>query len=277
MQTFLTDVHNHSKFSFDGVDILSDMLAAAQKKGVAFYGVSEHFDGDVAFYKKQPARLGDTENYFHTARHLQEDYAGVMNVFIGCEFSYADEAQVHAMYKDICEKHRPDFAVNSVHTLRGDDYWDLAPFYDKTGKLRDKNEVYAEYLALILKSLDAPYPYDILGHIGYAPRYAPYEDKPLYYAEHALILDEILKTVIGKDKILEANAANFSRPEVRVLDEAVLRRYYALGGRAVSYASDAHSTGSILRECEAITTFLKEVGFTHVVVPCQGERIKIAL
>ena len=137
--------------------------------------------------------------------------------------------------------------------------------------------MYAEYLELILKSLDAPYPYDILGHIGYAPRYAPYEDKPLYYADHAAILDEILKKVIAKDKILEANAANFRLPEVRVLDEAVLRRYFALGGRKVSYASDAHSTDSILRERGAITAFLKEVGFTHVTVPCRGEHIKIEL
>ena len=82
----LTDIHNHSTFSFDGKNTLEDMLAAAQAKGVAFFGVSEHFDTDFFIYgmhKLRPeVKPTDTESYFHRARHLQDDYAGVMNVLV---------------------------------------------------------------------------------------------------------------------------------------------------------------------------------------------------
>ena len=65
------------------------MLASALEKGLAFYGVSEHFDYDV--YTLKGEQYIDAEEYFHAARHLQEDYAGCMNVLIGGEFSYTDD------------------------------------------------------------------------------------------------------------------------------------------------------------------------------------------
>ena len=46
MAQFLTDMHSHTTFSHDGHNTPAEMLAAAQKQGVAFYGVSEHFDYD---------------------------------------------------------------------------------------------------------------------------------------------------------------------------------------------------------------------------------------
>ena len=176
MQKFITDVHTHSTYSFDGKTDLQDMLKTALAKGVAFYGVSEHFDYDAYLFRGDPVGT-DAEEYFHGARHLQEDFEGCMNVFIGGEFGYSQDARVQKFYQDLQEKYRPDFVVNSVHALDGNDYYHQKPFYqtDETGKeiLRDKKEVYKEYLRLIRRSLDAPYSYDIVGHIGYLTRYAP--------------------------------------------------------------------------------------------------------
>ena len=42
----LTDIHTHSAFSADGETALAEMLARARSLGVAYYGVSEHFDYD---------------------------------------------------------------------------------------------------------------------------------------------------------------------------------------------------------------------------------------
>ena len=44
---FITDIHTHSLYSFDGIDPLKDIIAGAQERGVAFYGVSEHADYDI--------------------------------------------------------------------------------------------------------------------------------------------------------------------------------------------------------------------------------------
>ena len=278
MQKLLTDVHNHSTYSFDGVSPLEEMLKTAQEKGVAFYGVSEHFDFD-----EKPTDGGtNAEEYFHGARHLQEDYAGVMNVLIGAEIGFSPLPEVIERNREVIEKYKPDFVINSIHSCGGEDYYKQKPFYQKTCEgveiLRPKKEAYKEYLSLVRRSVDAPYPYDIIGHLGYPTRYAPYENKELSLAEFGEEIDDILLAIIRKNKILEVNASNrYAKTFTPCASKEIVRRYFALGGRLVSYASDAHVTESILRMRDETVDFLREVGFTHITVPCRGEYIKVEI
>ena len=281
MKKFLTDIHNHSTFSFDGESSLSDMLAKAHALGVGFYGVSEHFDFDLCLQPHERSHDTDEEAYFHTARHLQDDYAGCMNVLVGAEFGYSDDKKKQGRYLTLYEKYTPDFVVNSIHTLHGLDYYSQELFYKETANgekvLRDKREVYVEYCKAVERSLDAPYPYDIVGHFGYASRYYPSDNKAFTMAEIGDAIDAVLKKIIAKDKILEVNASTHGLEQICLPSEEILRRYYALGGRKVSYASDAHQTQSLLRSREQIVALLKEIGFTYVTVPCKGEHIKVEI
>ena len=278
-QTMLTDVHTHSAFSCDGISPLADMLAAACAKGAAFYGVAEHADYGENLSEVLPP-LNEDE-YFHTARHLQEDYAGVMNVLIGLEFGYDKDEKVHTMCASIVEKYQPDFVVNSIHLRDKVDYYHQTPYYAINEKgekvLRDKAEVYSEYLQLVLQSLHVPYAYDIVGHLGYPVRYAPYQDKAMRYQDFAQDFDKVLKTIIEKNKILEVNASANGSGELSFACPDVLKRYFELGGRQVSYASDAHSKQSVLRGREQVVEMLKQIGFTYVTVPCKGEYIKVEI
>ena len=279
MKKFLTDIHTHSKYSFDGQNELAEMLETARAKGLDFYGVAEHFEYDLLCLPKLPRELIDAEKYFHGARHLQEDYEGCMNVLIGAEFSYADDKKIHAIHKENYEKYRPDFVVNSVHTLNGEDYYDGQVYYreDENGKrvLRDKKEVYEEYLGLVERSLLVDYPYDIVGHIGYATRYAPYEDTSMSVAEFGESIDKILKTIIEKNKILEVNSS--VKGQVFLPTAEIVQRYFKLGGRNISYASDAHGVERIGDKRKETVELLKEIGFTHITVPYKGEYIKLEI
>lgn len=282
MKKFLTDVHNHSTFSHDGVSTLSDMLQTAHALGVGFYGVSEHFDYDLCKEsQKHYPQVIDEDAYFHTARHLQEDYAGCMNVLVGAEFGYSDDKNVWDRYVNTYKKYAPDFVVNSIHTLNGWDYYSQSVFYKTTTNgekiLRGKRDVYVEYCKLIERSLDAPYPYDIVGHFGYVSRYYPSENKAFSLAEFGNEIDDVLKKIIAKGKILEVNASTHGLEQICLPSEEILRRYYELGGRSVSYASDAHQTKSLLRGRENIVALLKAIGFTYITVPCKGEYIKVEI
>ncbi len=276
MKKFLSDAHTHSTFSFDGKDPLAKMLAVACEKGLDFYGVSEHFDYDVKICASAHSQaMIDEEEYFHEARHLQEDYEGVMNVFIGAEFGYSDDARASTMYASTYEKYRPDFIINSVHGMKGVDYYYKRVFGEKT--LRGKEETYREYLGLIRRSLDVPYPYDIVGHIGYITRYAPYEDRRLSLSEFRIEIDDILKTIIAKDKILEVNSANRGGLEIFLPGREILQRYYELGGRKISFGSDAHGADRIADKREELVAILKELGYEYITVPCRGEHIKLEI
>ena len=64
----------------------------------------------------------------------------------------------------------------AVHACDGNDCYFADYFRGK-----DKAYAYRSYLEAVRKSLDAPYGYDIVGHIGYVSRNAPYPDKTLRY------------------------------------------------------------------------------------------------
>ena len=272
MEKFLTDMHTHSTFSHDGRNTAAEMLEKAQQMGVAFYGLSEHFDYDYDVEKLAPGQYkapttAHEEEAFHVARHLQEDYEGVMNVAIGAEFGFSEKEEVQGRYAMSYEKYRPDFVINSVHSANGVDYY----YHVDEG---EKGETYRNYLRLIRKSLDVPYHYDIVGHIGYLARYVSYEDRSFNLEQFGEEIDDILQTIIQKDKILEVNSSTKQLPQLCMPDLNILQRYYDLGGRKVSFGSDAHDTFRILEKREQIVVALKRIGFTYITVPFKGEHIK---
>ncbi len=273
--SILTDVHTHTKFSSDGKDDIFTMLAAAKALPLAYWGISEHFDYDylvdgVLIDGKQ-LPLTDAETYFTTARKLQAESKEV-KILVGGEFGFTRNQAAYGLYHALIERYKPDFIVNSVHTNGARDFYEKAAYAGK-----DKMAVYGEYLALVRDSLDAPYPYDIVGHIGYPSRFAPYQDKALRYNDFAAQLDDILKTIIQKDKILELNSS------VKGLDVPFLpapdiaERYFALGGRNVSFASDAHGATRLADAREGVVARLKQIGFTYLTVPYKGQKIKVEI
>lgn len=277
MKKLLTDMHSHSMYSFDSQVPLEKMLDAAIQKRVVFFGSSEHFDYDLHLIKGETSQYWtDAEEYFHGARHLQDDYAGCINFLVGAEFGYCDDALTQKRCMETYEKYKPDFIINSVHGMMGRDYYYKRPF-EEGERLRPKAESYGEYLDTVRKSLDVPYHYDIVGHFGYLVRYAPYEDRGLTLAEFGDQIDDILKTIIKKDKILEVNSSTKGLDMLALPGEEILRRYYELGGRKVSFGADAHNVERIAEKREEVVALLKQIGFTHVTVPCRGEHIEIEI
>ncbi|MBQ8295457.1 MAG: histidinol-phosphatase HisJ family protein [Clostridia bacterium] len=274
MNKFLTDMHTHSTYSFDGESDLKDMLATAYEKNIAFYGISEHFEYgyDLSLPELASLKPIDEEEYFHAARHLQEDYQGCMNVCVGAEFGYNDEEEAQKRCLETYEKYRPDYVINSVHGVDKTDFAFIT--YPPTVT---RAEVYDRYFKAVRNSLNALYPYDIVGHFGYICRYVPFEDKKMSLELFGEQIDDILKKIIEKDKILEVNAATGGMPQQTLPDADILRRYYQLGGRKISYGSDAHLTGRIGQKREETVAMLKEIGFTYVTVPFRGEHIKVEI
>jgi histidinol-phosphatase (PHP family) len=167
--------------------------------------------------------------------------------------------------------------INSVHTLHGNDYCRGVPYRTEDGQVRPKREVYEEYFALVKRSVEADFEYDIVGHVGYCTRYAPYEDKGASYEEFPNEWDGVLKAVIERDKILEINTSNKLGVSPTLPDRDILERYFALGGRKVSIGSDAHFKERILDKRELTVEMLKNIGFTAVTVPVCGDHVRVEI
>jgi histidinol-phosphatase (PHP family) len=275
MKKMIVDIHTHTHFSHDAQVSPTEMAEAAYQRGIAFYGISDHFDYDYddALMSEEEflnTRNGDAEEYFHTLRHLQEDYEGAMNVLVGAEFGFDADEAVQQKYLAVYEKFRPDFVINSIHSLGRRDYC-------RSALVGTKLQIYKEYLDRVRKSLEAKYPYDIVGHIGYVARYVDFEDASLAVKELQAQLDDIFLTIIRKNKILEVNTANKHLKNITLPEEALLKRYFDLGGRKISFGSDAHFCSRIADKWEEVTKLLKTIGFTHLTVPFRGEHIEVEL
>lgn len=267
----ISDTHAHSTFSTDGKSPLADMILTAKSQGLRYFGISEHFDLDD--YSIQLYGAINEKAYFSCARQLQQEHNGKEFTFLaGGEFNYVSDRGVLEKFIEISELYRPDFVVNSVHIVDGEECYRHEYF---TGK--QKEYAYARYLEQVLKSLDAPYRYDIVGHIGYVSRNAPYADRKINYCNYRELYDEILKKIIQKNVILEVNSSSRGAGSEFLPDTDVLQRYYELGGKKVSFGSDAHFTQRIGEKRELVCAALKEIGFSYITVPERGRHLEVEL
>lgn len=272
----LTDIHTHTAFSADGRSSIDQMLAAAEEKGLTWYGIAEHFNYDYdrlhLTIDGQAVPPIDEDAYFTRARELQRKLKGKLHLLVGAEFGYDNAGSTIVRYMRTEEKYSPDFVVNSVHTCLGMDCY--FPHYCN-GK--SKEYAYNCYLYRVLESLDAPYRYDIVAHLGYCSRNATYPDPKLRYADFADVLDEILRRIIAKNKILEVNSSAKTAGSPFIPDTDILERYFELGGRMISFASDAHDDFRVADKRDIVVAALKKVGFTAITVPDRGNYLQIPL
>lgn len=264
----MTDIHTHSTFSMDGQSPLSDMVRAAKEAGLRYFGVSEHFDADS---NTQELFGTDAASYFPAARTLQRSEGEGFTLLVGAEFGFSHMPAAQERFLALQKKYRPDFVVNSVHIVDGCDCWFPDYFAGKT-----KERAYRDYLEYVLQSLGAPYPYDIVGHIGYVSRNAPYEDRKISYSDFSALYDEILSAIVEKGKILEVNSSCGGAGSDFLPDTDVLCRYFELGGRKVSFGSDAHGVSRVAEKRALITDALKKIGFTSITVPA-GKEIEVPI
>ncbi len=272
----LTDLHSHTyPASHDGKHTLLQMVEAAIQKGLAYYGISNHIDWDCDLSKLPPdeaARVqnGDPALYFREARQIQTQVPKDFTLLVGAELGFCPSPNVEAAYRAFCDTYQPDYIINSVHSIHGVDY-------ARATIPHDRGAVYKKYLQTVRESLDAAYPYDIVGHFEYVVRYVPFEEKSIDIREFANEIDDILCTVIQKGKILEVNTATYGLDRITIPGVDILKRYYQLGGRHISFGSDAHAQDRLMDKREAAVALLKEIGFTHLTVPQRGKYLRVPL
>ena len=230
-QKNLVDLHIHTDFSHDGKEPMENYVKKALLLGHTAIGFSDHFDYDCYL-------LGKTDMIFNIGAYMDEitrlrdKYAGRIEILAGAEFGYSREAV--PIYREIGRRYTFDYIINSTHVVEGEDCC-----FNKYCSGKSKTEAYRKYLELLKESLDADYPFEIVGHIGYPSRYAPFDDKIMTYSEFAPEFDVILKKIIEKGKYLELNTSTKSNLPF-LPGEDVADAYIALGGDKFTFGSDAH-------------------------------------
>ncbi len=250
------DAHVHSVFSHDGKLPIEELVRCAAGKADGFC-VTDHCDFDLQYgeckanFKCDPL---DVEAYYKnfvlTKKAIKDDKNNSLTLLFGIEAGFSAKGDANKRYEDLICRYPFDEVINSVHCVGGKEAYFRDWFYFKS-----KKRAYGEYLETVLDSLDAPYPYDVVAHIGYITHGAPYRDKELRYEDFPDLFDAILKGIIARGKTLEINFHHDVHPS-----EDVLRRYFELGGRDICYGGDSHR-GEICARIDEFEKLASGIGF----------------
>lgn len=249
----MVDVHLHTKFSFDSEEEPENYIKKAIKLGVNTIGFSEHYDYDAYLDGEKDVTLADLVGYTANINNLKITHPEI-TILQGIEFGYRKEAL--PQYNKLLNEYPFDYVINSLHTLkgRGDCY------HDKFFNGRPLKESYLDYFKGVLESVNADYDYQIVGHVGYVCRYRKGYGARIVYFDFADIIDEILRAIIKKDKCLEINTSNGVSGCTFLPDTDIIKRYLELGGKLLSFGSDAHCAERYYKNADLLKEFLKQVG-----------------
>lgn len=230
----LFDAHSHTVFSSDSDMKAEDAIKAASEQGIGLI-FTEHYDYDYkeSVHFKDMDFLFDAHEYWSAYEKLRGE-ALLLGVEVGLT-SGSIEAN-----KSFIQQVSFDQVIGSIHAI---DKLDI--YYPDYYQGRTKAEAYDRYLQAMAEMVLANPYIDVLGHIDYICRYAPYDSKELEYEVHAETVDRVLEAVIKTDTVMELNTRLLGNKVAGRSLLPIYKRYYELGGRYITLGSDAHSAANV--------------------------------
>lgn len=256
------DFHNHSSFSGDSEANMADMATAAISAGLDTLCITEHYDLDYPTDQGTPPHYFEFDADAYRARYeeVRDSLNGKITLLWGVEMGLqphiADEITSYV------NQHPFDFVIGSSHLTHGIDLY-YKGFYEG----RPEDDAYREYFESILENIEVCKDFDVYGHLDYAVRYGPNQNRYFTYDKFADILDAILKKLIEMGKGLEINTKGIlvGMGEANPSRE-ILKHYKSYGGEIITCGSDAHDPAHIGYKFDEATDILKECGFKYYTI-----------
>ncbi len=254
------DTHLHSHFSADSnTDPLLIINSAKENlSGIIF---TEHCDID---YKSEPKLFDiDIPKYISALSAIRDKHSSP-DFYIGIGLELGLQLHLKEDLIAIADQ-KFDFILGSVHTVDGID-----PYYEDFFFGYDINDRYREYFQYVLSNIKTHDCFDSLAHLDYISRYG--EE---YSMKNGLeivepceeTMEEILDTLINKQKALEVNTSPFSRGKNEPNPSFfLLEKYYKMGGRMITIGSDSHNEKNVGINFKEVALRLKEIGFKSQLV-----------
>ena len=225
----MIDSHIHTEFSDDSEMNIKDAVEQSKRNGIDMI-ITEHLDlnfptgTDITF---------DIDKYFND----YEEYRGpklMLGIEIGMQQICLEEN------REVARKYPFDYVIGSIHAAKGEDI-----YYPKFYEGKTKKEAFEQYF---LSMIDCVKQYDFidsLGHIDYISRYAIYNDKEIHYNEFNEYINEVLKIIVHKEKVMEINTRRMGSKESFNNLINIYKAYSQIGGKYVTIGSDAHQAEDI--------------------------------
>ena len=228
------DYHMHTVVSFDGKCRGIEMARAAAAAGMKEICFTDHLDYDPL--GKMGVLAFDTEVYNKEYDNLEMPGVKIRR---GMEFGMTVDNR--EQFKQDLARRPFDFVLGSIHFVD-----DLDVYYPEYWSDKTVFQAERRYLEATLECVQLHEDYDVLAHLTYiAKTHCHPAPRPVPFAEHRELIDEILKTVADKGKGLEMNTSGVDRCGDFLPDAEFFRRFRELGGEIVTVGSDSHTCNRV--------------------------------
>ena len=236
------DSHTHTKFSADSKMDAAQAISRAESLGLGII-FTEHYDFN---FPEELDFTFDAAKYFDEYKKFRSD-----KVKLGVEIGLRKSAR--AANKNFLAQGNFDLVIGSIHVVEDIDIYNPKFFADK-----DKSTAYRKYFNAMAEEVAAE-DFDVLGHIDYICRVAPYENSEIDYETFKPEIDEVLKILIERKKILELNTRRLNNKIALKGLESVYKCYKDLGGEFVTIGSDAHVIDAVGANFDVAINFVENL------------------
>ena len=246
------DFHMHTRVSFDGHDTGLAMALAAKNNGLREICFTDHLDYDPL--GKMGVLAFDTEVY--NGEYNDLEVPGLI-IHRGMEFGMTVDNR--EQFKKDLQRRPFDFVLGSVHFVD-----DLDVYFEEFWEGKSIFQAERRYLEATLDCVRLHDDFDVLAHLTYiAKTHCHPAPRPVAFAEHRELIDEILKVVAQKGKGLEMNTSGMDRCGAFLPAREYFLRFKELGGEIVTVGSDAHRTNRVGQYSREACEILRDI-FGHV-------------
>ena len=251
------DLHSHTHFSDDCSYQMEEMIKGAIKNNVTTLCFTDHMDHDYGNCDYD--YVFDVDDYLKTIKELKEKYEGQIKLLAGVEIGMQPQLidKIHTiMPLDVF-----DFIIMSIHTAKGLELHEGNFYKDKTAKKAFRD--YYEDLYTCVSEFDD---FDIVGHVDIINRYTRFlENSEIDFSDYDDLIIKILKKIIEKGKGIEVNTSGtrYGLPSFHPSPK-ILKLYKDLGGKIVTFGSDAHVPKHTGFGYDEVLDMLRELGFEYI-------------
>ena len=242
------DYHMHSRVSFDGHDTGEAMAKAALAAGLKEICFTDHLDYDPLGL--MPDMTFKTEDY--NAEYDNLDVPGLL-IRRGVEFGMTVDNR-EQFKKDLQRRHF-DFVLGSIHFVD-----DLDVYYPPYWENKTVFQAERRYLEATLDCVKLHDDFDVLAHLTYLAKSTSHPaPRPIPYAEHREIIDEILKVLAAKGKGMEVNTSGMDRCGDFLPSMDMFRRFKELGGEIITVGTDSHQCCRVGQYSFDVCNYFKDI------------------
>lgn len=265
------DAHLHTDLSHDSDVHIDDFARQAVALGIRELAITDHVDFDPSAPGFGSTTFAERERSVRAAAERWAEHG--IDIRFGAEITWdsawADDIRAHLAASAY------DFVIGSVHIYRDSVY--SADHVAAWCAGKSVAAVVAPYFEEVVRGARSGL-FDVMGHIDFVKRFLVPHVTPADLATAPELYEPILAALVESGTALEINTSGLRSPaEEAFPSPAIVARFHAMGGRAVTIGSDAHTTDSFAWALADGYASAAEAGFSGMAFRRGGERIEVEL